>query len=387
MSDTAAPSFSKNLQNTLIADKTRYSTQISRNINPGEILSKYEGWVQYFHFSQKHSELIDLVKCLSLLTGLKSDYIFTYFGAALQNVESAWIPSEITAKLPNNTFITYIPKEETKANNTSLDRFKKPDKEAWKWAEEEWTEVLEIPPRFASKFKKLELINKNGNKAVIEYISNRILEPWNYIDKTDISKFNGEPAYFIPCNCRESHQNCSNSAHCSCSRSLVQTFRIQRCLTVKGPKKHFLPHKLSEDFRIIECSDQCNCNKDLCRMSLFSNATALGPEKFYVNETAQGQWELKCKIKLKRGQFLFELAGILRESQPEKNFLKLSDAHYLDFEATNISRFLVYGDKPNVIGIKIFSHVSEKWICRVGIFATRNIKFGEVLISSRSVLI
>lgn len=241
--------------------------------------------------------------------------------------------------------------------------------------------MVEISNEKMSWYKKLNIETSTGQNLQIDYISKTLsLEPWEFLENSDLSSYSGEKSIFTPCNCINSNNHCSNSFYCSCARNLEEMTGIGRFLSVLSAKKVFLNLKADEDYKIIECSDACNCDKSLCKMTLFNFKNTLDTSSFYLYENKEKCWELRNKIKIRKGEFLFEISGVLKRDQPEKTFKKLTDVHYLEVEKSNLSKFIIEGDDWNTLGVRIFSYIDEKWMCRLGLFAIKKIEIGKCII-------
>jgi hypothetical protein len=174
--------------------------------------------------------------------------------------------------------------------------------------------------------------------------------------------------YKAPCKCE--NRSCSNPYMCCCSEHYDRKLGLQRALLIVNNQK-LIPRNWKDDHAIFECSSLCSCNKSECFLTFFDPTFSQILSLFL---TSSGYIATK---NFKRGEFVLELSGEL-QNLPTQKAIQLSDKIYLEIEESNLEN-IINDLMGNVFPVRIFSYIENKVICRVGLFAERSIKCGELI--------
>ncbi|OMJ74185.1 hypothetical protein SteCoe_26970 [Stentor coeruleus] len=335
----------------------------AQKLNINQVKTRYEGWACYLLARGNFQELKNFKLDLQTVTKLTENEILEFFSNL--NVQISF-NMMVYCDFSEPQILSYNKLQGIEKSGYDVDMKQKSIESHDHAATEESSEKT---PDFAGNLFEIEVMDLCepvydieefficGNLRGNEY--HNLSVGYNSINCRD---------YKSPCKCENS--SCSNPYMCSCSEFYDRKLGQQRALLIVNSKK-LIPRNWKDDHAIFECSDSCSCNKCDCFLTFFDSKFSPLLSLFL---TSSGYVTTK---NFQRGEFVLELSGELR-NLPTQKAIQLSDKIYLEIEESNL-KSIINDLMGNVFPVRIFSYVENKVICRVGLFAERNIKCGELI--------
>ena len=179
------------------------------------------------------------------------------------------------------------------------------------------------------------------------------------------------------CRCKN---NCVSEDSCRCSDISTKSWYDQNGILKEG-------FDYAEPPMIFECNEMCDCNQNSCNNRVVQHGITA---RIQVYKTYGMGWGAKAMVDIPKGGFVCEYVGELisdAEAEQRENDSYLFDLENREGETFcldankygNVARFINHSCSPNLVPVKVFSSHQDLRFPHIALFASKNIKKGDVL--------